>query len=305
MATAAETLTEQTTEINTADKPVESTPKAETTATEKPAVATVESRTRRTQNTQNRRPPDPRYLMMPMPADKKTNSRAGIRRPMHLCTRLSQEMYFRAFEKVSDANYFLERIYPGMCNSRAGADASIVKAGFEEITRLWKGLYDDTRNTFDVMIQSITERLEAEGVDTGNIQLDFSETIDEDALVTSRMDQHYLNMLQLVDKVSGFIAAASLYDVYSTDESAKLEREIRQRMLGLYRYNIRYRYETGMLLRTGKTGEMRRAERSQEQSEKAAKADHVEQPALPMTDQASSAASTDVSTSAESASSEA
>lgn len=222
---------------------------------------------------QPRRQQNPMYLMLPMPKDKKTNSRPGIRRRMALNTRLSQEMFFRAYEKVSNANYFLERIYPGMISGRAGNGAAVVRQGFEDITQLWKGLYEEAKKSFEGIIESISARLESEGVDAQNIQLDFSEVIEEDALVTSRMDQHYLNLLQLLDKTLGFIAAASLYDVYESEESAKLEREVRQRILGVYRYNLRYAFETGLLLRTGKTAEMRHADNEKAKAEKQA-ADH-------------------------------
>lgn len=218
-----------------------------------------------------RRQQNPMYLMLPMPKDKKTNSRPGIRRPMVLSTRLSQEMYFRAYEKVSNANYFLERIYPGMISGRTGNGAAVVRQGFDDITQLWKGLYEEAKKSFEGIMESIASRLESEGVDAQNIQLDFSEVIEENALVTSRMDQHYLNLLQMLDKTLGYISAATLYDVYESEESAKLEREVRQRILGVYRYNLRYAFETGLLLRTGKTADMRRADNEKAKAEKQAK----------------------------------
>lgn len=211
-----------------------------------------------------KRPPDSRFLLLPMPADKKTNSRAGIRRTIHLSTRLSQEMYFRAYEKASNANYFLERIYPGMVSGRAGADKAVVQEGFDEIIRLWKGLYTEAEETFDGIIQKVSERLEAEGVDAEHLSTDFSEPLDEEALVTSRMDQHYLNILHKVDKTLGYISAAALYEIYADEEASKLELEVRRRMLTLYRYNIRYAFETGILLRTGKTAQMRKAEKEEQ-----------------------------------------
>jgi hypothetical protein len=211
-----------------------------------------------------KRPPDSRFLLLPMPADKKTNSRAGIRRSIHLSTRLSQEMYFRAYEKASNANYFLERIYPGMVSGRAGADKAVVQEGFDEIIRLWRGLYTEAEETFDGIIQKVSERLEAEGVDAEHLSTDFSEPLDEEALVTSRMDQHYLNILHKVDKTLGYISAAALYEIYADEEASKLELEVRRRMLTLYRYNIRYAFETGILLRTGKTAQMRKAEKEKQ-----------------------------------------
>lgn len=265
--TSLENVQEQT--ESTQSETVDATP----TATSAPATSSqsdketsADSKSKKTAppRAQTKRPPNPRFLLLPMPADKKTNSRAGIRRSIHLSTRLSQEMYFRAYEKASNANYFLERIYPGMVSGRAGADKVVVQEGFDEIIRLWRGLYTEAEKTFDGIIQKVSERLEAEGVDAEHLSTDFSEPLDEEALVTSRMDQHYLNILHKVDKTLGYISAAALYEIYADEEASKLELEVRRRMLTLYRYNIRYAFEAGILLRTGKTAQMRKAEKEKQ-----------------------------------------
>lgn len=236
------------------------------------AEAPVKEKRREREARAPKRKPNPRYLMMEMPREKKTNSRAGIKRSVKLAGKISQEMFFRTYPKVSDANYFLERIYPGMVLTRKGSDTAVVKEGFEGITEFWKRLYSDYEEKLASMVLSVKERLESEGVDPAGVEPDFSEPLDEEALVTSRMDQRYIGLLEAADEAEGFISIAGFYDVYTADEVRRLQSEVRYGCLMVYRNTVRSSFETSLLLRTGKTSEMRRAEKearaeNQEQGE--------------------------------------
>ena len=230
-----------------------------------PAVASTDAaeqdkRRERTVRTPKRKP-NPRYVLIDMPREKRTNSRAGIKRTVRLAGKISQEMFFRTYPKVSDANYFLERIYPGMVLTRKGPDTAVVKEGFEAITEFWKRLYSDYEEKLSSMVLSVKERLESEGVDPAGVEPNFSEPLEEEALVTSRMDQRYIGLLEAVDEADGFISIAAFYDVYTPEEERRLQSEIRYGCLVLYRNTVRSSFETSLLLRTGKTSEMRRAEK--------------------------------------------
>lgn len=208
-----------------------------------------------------RRAPNPRYLMLEMPKEKRTNSRAGIKRTVKLSSRMSQEMYFRTYAKVSDGNFFMERIYPGMVLTRKGSSTEVVKVGFDALTEFWKKLYEDYEGALSAVVASVKERLESEGVDPEGIQLDYSEALEEEALVTSRTDQRVLSLLEGVDEAVGYLSVAGLYDVYTPEEVARLEREVRQGFVNVYRNVVRSSFESSLLMKTGKTSDMRRAER--------------------------------------------
>ncbi|MGE4403810.1 MAG: hypothetical protein AB7F61_19400, partial [Desulfobulbus sp.] len=203
------------------------------------AEAPVKEKRREREARAPKRKPNPRYLMMEMPREKKTNSRAGIKRSVKLAGKISQEMFFRTYPKVSDANYFLERIYPGMVLTRKGSDTAVVKEGFEGITEFWKRLYSDYEEKLASMVLSVKERLESEGVDPAGVEPDFSEPLDEEALVTSRMDQRYIGLLEAADEAEGFISIAGFYDVYTADEVRRLQSEVRYGCLMVYRNTVR------------------------------------------------------------------
>lgn len=222
------------------------------------------------QATKGRPPINPLFLMLPMPDEKKTNSRPGIARKMQLCSRLAQELYFRTYEKVSDANNFLEKVYPGMVDGRGeGRNKAVVVEGFAEIVRAWTEIYEDANNHLDSLLDSVRERLESEGIDPSHIETEYTEILEEKALVTTKADLRFLGLLEKIDRVLSFMAAASLYDVYTAEEAMRMERDLRARMITLYRMNIRYRAETGALLKTGKTATMRREDRQRAQDQKA------------------------------------
>ena len=245
--------------------------KAAPAATATPAAPAPTARNDRGRQATKGRPPiNPLFLMLPMPDEKKTNSRPGIARKMQLCSRLAQELYFRTYEKVSDANNFLEKVYPGMVDGRGeGRNKAVVVEGFAEIVRAWTEIYEDANNHLDALLDSVRERLESEGIDPSHIETEYTEILEEKALVTTKADLRFLGLLEKIDRVLSFMAAASLYDVYSAEEAMRMERDLRARMITLYRMNIRYRAETGVLLKTGKTATMRREDRQRAQDQKA------------------------------------
>ncbi|MBU2723897.1 hypothetical protein [Acidithiobacillus ferridurans] len=178
------------------------------------------------------------FGMSDMPRDKKTSSRAGIKRQITLKSSVTQEFYFRAYAQTSNAHYFLEKVAPSVArrNSR------------EDPTRIDKvrAFQKESTDNMDVIIKNIQEsiervraKMEDNGIDPDSNAQAFTEPLAEDAIITSRMDSQMLTILEHADNLEGLIGISSVLGVFDEDEINAMGSALRRQVFAIYRTNTR------------------------------------------------------------------
>lgn len=188
-------------------------------------------------NRQNKKRPQFMLPMADIPDGKKTSSRAGIKRMVSLKSRGTQDVFFRTYGYLSDANYFLEIVAPGLASSHPDKpqNGALVKQ-FQELTR------DNMRNVRDSVekqIQMVREAMENNGIDPDSNAMVFTEPLSEEAIITSQMDSEFLSLLENVDTLAGLRGMGSIFSIFTPDEMGAMERSSRREILSIYRTALR------------------------------------------------------------------
>lgn len=179
-------------------------------------------------------------FMLPMadiPDGKKTSSRAGIKRMVSLKSRGTQDLFFRTYGFLSEANYFLEIVAPGLASSRADKpeNGAWVKQ-FQELTR---DNMLNVRESVEKQIQMVREAMENNGIDPDSNAMVFTEPLSEEAIITSHLDSEFLGILENVDTLAGLRGIGSIFSIFSPDEMGAMERSLRREILSIYRTALR------------------------------------------------------------------
>jgi hypothetical protein len=204
-----------------------------------PAPTETHARTEKTpgNNRQNKKRPQFMLPMADIPDGKKTSSRAGIKRMVSLKSRGTQDLFFRTYGYLSDANYFLEIVAPGLASSRPDKpeNGAFVKQ-FQDLTR------DNMRNVRESVakqIQMVREAMENNGIDPDSNAMVFTEPLSEEAIITSHLDSEFLGILENVDTLAGLRGMGSIFSIFSPDEMGAMERSLRREILSIYRTSLR------------------------------------------------------------------
>ncbi|CDQ09176.1 conserved protein of unknown function [Acidithiobacillus ferrivorans] len=189
----------------------------------------------------NNRPGKKRpQFMLPMadiPEGKKTSSRAGIKRTVSLKSRNTQDLFFRTYGFLSEANYFLEIVAPGLASTHPDKPehATLVRQ-FQELTR---DNMKNVRESVAMQIQMVREAMENNGIDPDSNAMVFTEPLNEDAVITSHLDSEFLSILESVDTLVGLRGLGSIFSVFSAAEMGAMEHSLRREILSIYRTALR------------------------------------------------------------------
>ncbi len=179
-------------------------------------------------------------FMLPMadiPEGKKTSSRAGIKRTVSLKSRNTQDLFFRTYGFLSEANYFLEIVAPGLASTHPDKPehATLVRQ-FQELTR---DNMKSVRESVAMQIQMVREAMENNGIDPDSNAMVFTEPLNEDAVITSHLDSEFLSILESVDTLVGLRGLGSIFSVFSAAEMGAMEHSLRREILSIYRTTLR------------------------------------------------------------------
>jgi hypothetical protein len=179
-------------------------------------------------------------FMLPMadiPQGKKTSSRAGIKRTVCLKSRNTQDLFFRTYGFLSEANYFLEIVAPGLASTHPDKPehATLVRQ-FQELTR---DNMKNVRESVAMQIQMVREAMENNGIDPDSNAMVFTEPLNEDAVITSHLDSEFLGILESVDTLVGLRGLGSIFSVFSAAEMGAMEHSLRREILSIYRTALR------------------------------------------------------------------
>lgn len=179
-------------------------------------------------------------FMLPMadiPEGKKTSSRAGIKRTVSLKSRNTQDLFFRTYGYLSEANYFLEIVAPGLAATHPDKPehATLVRQ-FQELTR---DNMKSVRESVAMQIQMVREAMENNGIDPDSNAMVFTEPLNEDAVVTSHLDSEFLGILESVDTLVGLRGLGSIFSVFSAAEMGAMEHSLRREIMSIYRTAVR------------------------------------------------------------------
>lgn len=179
-------------------------------------------------------------FMLPMadiPEGKKTSSRAGIKRTVSLKSRNTQDLFFRTYGFLSDANYFLEIVAPGLASTHPDKpEHAVLVRQFQDLTR---DNMKSVRESVAAQIQMVREAMENNGIDPDSNAMVFTEPLNEDAVITSHLDSEFLGILESVDTLVGLRGLGSIFSVFSPDEMSAMERSLRREILSIYRTALR------------------------------------------------------------------
>lgn len=179
-------------------------------------------------------------FMLPMadiPSEKKTSSRAGIKRTVSLKSRNTQDVFFRTYSFLSAANYFLEIVAPGIASTHPDKPehAALVRQ-FQELTR---DTMKSVKESVAEQTQMVREAMENNGIDPDPDAMVFTEPLSEEAVITSQLDSEFLSLLESVDMLVGLRGLGSIFSVFSPDEMSAMERSLRREILSVYRTSLR------------------------------------------------------------------
>lgn len=188
-------------------------------------------------NRQGKKRPQFMLRMADIPEGKKTSSRAGIKRTVSLKSRSSQDLFFRTYSYLSDANYFLEIVAPGLAATHPDKPehAELVRQ-FQELTR---ENMKNVRESLANQIQMAREAMENIGIDPDSNAMVFTEPLNEDAVITSHLDSEFLGILESVDTLVGLRGLGAIFSVFSAAEMGAMENSLRREVLSIYRTAMR------------------------------------------------------------------